>query len=62
MNGDFEVHERGTAEELRRSRDLVNAIEQLIIQYGEGIIPRSVLEKYKPLRQLHADFIASEEC
>ncbi len=62
MNGDFEVHERGTAEELKRSRDLVTAIDQLIIQYGEGIIPRNILEKYKPLRQLHADFIASEEC
>lgn len=62
MNGDFEVHDRGTAEELRRSRELVRAIEQLIIQYGEGIVPRTILEKYKPLRQLHADFIASEEC
>lgn len=62
MNGDFEVHERGTAEELRRSRELATAIDQLITQYGEGIIPRTILEKYKPLRTMYQRHIASEEC
>lgn len=62
MNGDFEVHERGTAEELRRSRELVTAIDQLINQYGEGIVPRPILDKFMPLKKMHLDFIASEEC
>ena len=62
MNGDFEVHPRGTAEELRRSRELANAIEQLIVQYGEGILPHSILQSYKPLRHMYARHIASEEC
>lgn len=62
MNGDFEVHARGTAEELRRSRELATAIEQLITQYGEGIIPKSILDRYKPLRTMYEQHIASEEC
>ncbi len=59
---DFEVHQRGTAEELRRSRELANTIEQLIIQYGEGIVPHTILQKYKELKQMYARHIASEEC
>jgi len=62
MNGDFEVHPRGTAEELRRSRELATVIDQLIVQYGEGIIPKSILDKYKPLRLMYQRHITSEEC
>jgi hypothetical protein len=46
---DFEVHERGTARELRLSRELTDEIRQVIESYGEGIIPLNVLQAYKRL-------------
>jgi hypothetical protein len=46
---DFETHDRGTAEELKLSRALAAAIDQLMAQYGEGIIPHSIQMPYKEL-------------
>ena len=46
---DFEVHARGTTEEIRLSRELTQAIQQLIEQYGEGIIPHSIRMPYNRL-------------
>lgn len=46
---DFEVHARGTTEEIRLSRELTQAIQQLIEQYGEGIIPNSIRTPYNRL-------------
>jgi hypothetical protein len=57
---DFETHARGTYAEIKQSRELANAIQQLIDQYGEGIIPHSILVPYKKLYQLYQIQIASE--
>jgi len=59
---DFEVHERGTAAELKASRELATTIEQAIDQWGEGIIPRDVLQAYKRLRGQYIRNLQSEEC
>jgi hypothetical protein len=50
---DFETHPLGTCDEIIYSRKLANAIQQLIDQYGEGIIPNSILVPYKQLYNLH---------
>lgn len=57
---DFETHPIGTHEEIVRSRELANAIQQLMDQYGEGIIPHSILAPYKRLYQMYQIHIASE--
>ena len=57
---DFETHERGTAEELRLSRALAAAIEQMIVQYGEGIIPIAILRPYKALSLQYSKSIEAE--
>jgi hypothetical protein len=57
---DFETHPIGTYEEIKYSRKLANSIQQLIEQYGEGIIPHSILVPYKKLYQLYQIQIASE--
>lgn len=46
---DFEVHDIGTATELRLSRQLVNEIKQVGEQYGFGLFPSNVLNTYKEL-------------
>lgn len=46
---DFEVHPRGTAEEVRLSRELASTIQQQIDQWGERIINREILQAYKRL-------------
>ena len=50
---DFETHPRGTYAEIRQSRELANAIQQLMDQYGEGIIPHSILVPYKQLYNIY---------
>ena len=50
---DFETHPRGTYEEIKHSRILANAIQQLLDQYGEGIIPHSILVPYKQLYNIY---------
>jgi hypothetical protein len=57
---DFEVHPRGTFTEVKLSRELVHAIEQVTQQYGTGIIPTSVLTAYMELRKHYAIQIESE--
>ena len=57
---DFEVHPIGTSTEIRYSRELANAIEQITYQYGNGIVPNSVLSAYLKLRQHYAVQIESE--
>lgn len=47
---DFETHPRGTAEEIRCSRELANAIEELIQTHGPGILPVNILQAYNKLR------------
>lgn len=59
---DFEVHDRGTAAELKASRELASVIEQAIDQWGEGIFPQDVLQAYKRLRGQYVKQIQSEEC
>ena len=57
---DFEVHPIGTFTEVKLSRELVHAIEQVTQQYGTGIIPKSVLTAYMELRNHYAIQIESE--
>lgn len=61
MSKDFEVHERGTAAELKAARELVHAIEQNIEQWGEGIIPHDILQAYKRLYGQYVKQLQSEE-
>lgn len=58
---DFEVHPIGTADEMRLSRSLASSIDQLINQYGEGIIPLSILRPYKELKQHYDRSVESEK-
>jgi hypothetical protein len=48
MTHDFETHPVGTAEEIKLSRDLARAIEQIIAQYGL-VVPNSVVTPYNSL-------------
>ena len=48
-DNDFEVHPRGTARELKMSRELVTEMYQLINQYGPGIFPREISTKLNAL-------------
>jgi hypothetical protein len=57
---DFEVHPIGTTMEIKYSRELANAIEQITYQYGNGIVPEPVLRAYLKLRQHYTMQIESE--
>lgn len=48
MVNDFETHPKGTAEEIRLSRELARSIDQIIKQYGI-IVPQSVIKPYNRL-------------
>ena len=48
-DNDFEVHPRGTARELKMSRELVTEMYQLIKQYGPGIFPLEISTKLNAL-------------
>jgi hypothetical protein len=48
MVNDFETHPTGTAEEIRLSRELARAIDQIIKQYGI-VVPQSVIKPYNRL-------------
>ncbi len=52
---DFETHPIGTQQEVVLSRELSKAIEQLIVQYGEGIIPHSISIPYNKLKSYYED-------
>ncbi len=46
---DFEVHEIGTATELRLSRELAKQMKQIGEQFGFGIFPENVSTAYYKL-------------
>ena len=48
MINDFETHPIGTAEEIKLSRDLARAVDQIIKQYGL-VVPHSVVAPYNRL-------------
>jgi hypothetical protein len=48
MVNDFETHPTVTAEEIKLSRELARAIDQIIKQYGI-IVPQSVIKPYNKL-------------
>jgi hypothetical protein len=48
MVNDFETHPTGTAQEIKLSRDLARAIDQVIKQYGI-VVPQSVVKPYNRL-------------
>jgi hypothetical protein len=50
---DFEVHERGTATELRLSRELIHEMDEVMRSYGRGIFPANVLTAYDKLVAHH---------
>ena len=50
---DFETHEIGTAEELRLSRQLADALLQVTYQYSRGILTKDVLNKLDNLVAHH---------
>lgn len=52
MITDFEVHNRGTADEIRLARKLVKAIDLEVKLYGE-VVPRSVFNVYKELMEFY---------
>ena len=52
---DFETHPVGTQKEVLLARMLVKAIEQLIEQYGDGIVPHSILNPYLDLKDYYED-------
>jgi hypothetical protein len=57
---DFEVHPKGTGEELRLSRELANEISLSLEQYGQ-VVPRNVLQAYKRLYGQYVRQTQSEE-
>jgi hypothetical protein len=60
QDNDFEVHPRGTSEELRLSRELATEIQQSLDQYGQ-VIPNNVLQAYKRLYGQYIRQIQSEK-
>jgi len=52
---DFETSPIGTQKEVLLARVLVKAIDQLIEQYGDGIIPHSILNPYLDLKDHYED-------
>ena len=48
MTHDYETHPVGTAEEIKLSRDLARAVDQIIKQYGL-VVPNSVVAPYNRL-------------
>jgi hypothetical protein len=48
MTQDFETHPVGTGKEIKLSRDLARAVDQVIKQYGL-IVPQSVIVPYNKL-------------
>ena len=56
---DFEVHQIGTTEELRLSRDLSREIEQVLHQFGD-VLPSNVRLAYNRLYAHYAKQIQTE--
>lgn len=60
-DGNFEVHEIGTARELRLYRKLLSEIDQLSFQYGEGIIPNALHNTIKELKRFYEKQLHEEQ-
>lgn len=58
---DFEVHPIGTAEEIRLSRILANAINEEGSQWGMGLFPFAVMKAYRELEQHYMKQMEMEE-
>jgi hypothetical protein len=56
---DFEVHDIGTARELKLSRDLAREIDQVTRQFG-NVVPENVMNAYLKLKEHYALQIESE--
>lgn len=61
MTQDFEVHPRGTADEIRLARELVDAIRVEMESYGDGIVPHSVRQAYNRLYGQYIRQVQSEQ-
>lgn len=61
MNTDFEVHPRGTADEIRLSRELMKAMQTEMESYGAGLFPVPVQQAYNRLYGQYIRQIQSEE-
>ena len=60
MSNDFEVHPIGTAEEIRKSRELASEIHQSLDQFGK-VIPNNILQAYNRLYGQYIKQKQSEE-
>lgn len=58
---DFEVHPIGTAEEIRLSRALANAINEEAAQWEMGLFPHSVRLAYQRLEDHYMKQMEMEE-
>lgn len=47
---DFETHPRGTADEIKCSRELAEEIRQLVEQYGPNMLPHTIMQAYNRLQ------------
>ena len=56
---DFEVHDIGTAREIKLSRDLAREIDQVTRQFG-NVVPENVMNAYLKLKEHYALQIESE--
>jgi hypothetical protein len=58
---DFEVHPRGTADELRLSRELMEAMRVEMESFGKGLFPHAVTQAYNRLYGQYIRQIQSEQ-
>lgn len=58
---DFETHPIGTAEEIKLSRHLYNTIDQLIEQWGHGILQPEIFRAHTALTECYMKQIEREQ-
>lgn len=58
---DFETHPRGTTEEIKLSRELMEQIAQTIESVGKGVFPANVIQAYNRLYGHHIKMLQSEQ-
>lgn len=58
---DFETHPVGTAREINLSRALATQIEQVMQQYGPGILPHNVVNAYNKLYEYYIIQMENEQ-
>ena len=58
---DFEVHPKGTAEEIRLSRKLSTAISELQLTWGHRIIPNEILRAQEDLIECYMKQVEREQ-